>query len=156
MFCPPYKKAVFKLKSLVGLAYINPLVARETTVLAITSYDWFCQLKRINIACIIKIYSFWHILCKKKKWLPMKYWPTDYFFITLLKGIALPPIKAVKVFQYYSSKNSPYSSQTLWRKFLRCISQNGQKKKKIYILFSYRQKTKEHTLSEKPEISTCI
>lgn len=44
----------------------------------------------------------------------MKYWPADYFFITLFKGkIAFPPIKAVKVFQYYSSKNSPDGSQTL-------------------------------------------
>lgn len=36
MLCPHYKKAVDKCKSLVGTAYINPLVTGETTVMAIT------------------------------------------------------------------------------------------------------------------------
>lgn len=36
MLCPHYKKAVDKCKSLVGTADINPLVAGETTVIAIT------------------------------------------------------------------------------------------------------------------------
>lgn len=36
MFCSHYKKPADKWKILVGIAYINPLVAGETTLIAIT------------------------------------------------------------------------------------------------------------------------
>lgn len=57
-------------KKELGTAYINPLVAWKTTVIPITLCDWFCQLKGINTAFMIKVCSFCHVLCKKNTWLP--------------------------------------------------------------------------------------